>query len=46
VPGWSRSRHELVYQSGDQLLAVSDAIKGNPYDAEKPRADGRRCPAA
>jgi serine/threonine-protein kinase len=34
---WSRTRHELVYRSGDQLMTVSYTVKGDTFVAEKPR---------
>jgi hypothetical protein len=34
---WSRNGKELVYQSGDQLMAVSYTVKGDTFLAEKPR---------
>jgi eukaryotic-like serine/threonine-protein kinase len=34
---WSRSGHELVYQSDDQLLAVSYTVRGDTFDAAKPQ---------
>jgi serine/threonine-protein kinase len=34
---WSRNGHELVYQSGDQMMAASYTAKGNTFVAEKPR---------
>jgi dipeptidyl aminopeptidase/acylaminoacyl peptidase len=37
LPRWSRKGHELVYQSGDQLMAASYAVKGDTFVAEKPR---------
>lgn len=36
-PRWSRSGHELIYQSGDQLLSASYTVRGNEFVAEKPR---------
>ena len=36
-PQWSRTGHELVYRSGDQLMAVSYSVKGDTFVAEKPR---------
>jgi serine/threonine-protein kinase len=36
-PRWSRSGHELVYRSGDQILAASYTVKGDSFMAEKPR---------
>ena len=37
APHWSRNGHELVYQSGDQILTASYTIQGNSFVAEKPR---------
>ena len=37
VPRWSRDEHELMYQSGNQILAVSYTVKGDTFVAEKPR---------
>ena len=37
VPRWSRTGHELMYQSGDQILAVRYAVSGDTFVAEKPR---------
>ena len=36
-PQWSRSGHELVYRSGNQVMAVSYSVKGDTFVAEKPR---------
>ena len=36
-PRWSRSGHELVYQSGDQIMAASYTVNGDTFVAEKPR---------
>jgi serine/threonine protein kinase len=36
-PHWSRNGHELVYRAGDQIMAVSYAVKGDTFVAEKPR---------
>jgi serine/threonine protein kinase len=36
-PAWSRNGHELLYQSGDQIMAVNYAVKGDSFVAEKPR---------
>jgi hypothetical protein len=37
APHWSRSGHELLYQSGDQILSVAYRVKGDAFIAEKPR---------
>ena len=34
---WSRTRPEIVYQSGDQLMAVSYIANGDTFVAERPR---------
>jgi serine/threonine-protein kinase len=34
---WSRTGHELYYQSGDQIMAVSYSIKGDTFMPDKPR---------
>lgn len=36
-PRWSRTGHELVYLSGDQLMSVSYAVSGTTFVADKPR---------
>jgi Tol biopolymer transport system component len=36
-PRWSRSGHDLVYRSGDQILAASYAATGDTLASEKPR---------
>ena len=36
-PRWSRIGHELVYQSANQLMAVSYTVKGTTFIADKPR---------
>jgi serine/threonine-protein kinase len=36
-PVWSRRRRELIYQAGDQLLAVSYSVNDESFVAEKPR---------
>jgi serine/threonine protein kinase len=36
-PRWSRSGHDLLYQSGDQLLAASYTAKGDTFVPDKPR---------
>jgi serine/threonine-protein kinase len=37
LPRWSRTGHELLYQSGDQIMAVSYTVKGDTFMAEEPR---------
>jgi len=37
VPRWSRNGHELMYQSGDQIMAASYTVKGDSFVVEKPR---------
>jgi serine/threonine-protein kinase len=34
---WSRTGHELMYRSGDQIMAASYAVKGDTFVPEKPR---------
>ena len=36
-PKWARNRRELLYQTGDRILAVSYSVNGNTFVAEKPR---------
>jgi hypothetical protein len=36
-PRWSRSGHELMYRSGDQIMAASYAVKGDTFVPDKPR---------
>jgi hypothetical protein len=36
-PNWSRTNHELLYQAGDQIMAVGYSVKGGSFVAEKPR---------
>jgi serine/threonine-protein kinase len=36
-PRWVPTGHDLLYQSGDQILAASYAVKGDTFVAEKPR---------
>ncbi|MBZ5635276.1 MAG: serine/threonine-protein kinase [Acidobacteriia bacterium] len=36
-PVWSRNGHDLLYQSGDQIMAVSYTVKGDTFEAGKPR---------
>jgi serine/threonine-protein kinase len=37
TPMWSRTSHDLLYQSGDQIMAVSYSVKGDTFVADKPR---------
>src|SRR5579864_2979146 len=37
TPAWSRSAHELMYRSGDQIMAVSYTVNGGTFVPEKPR---------
>jgi serine/threonine-protein kinase len=37
VPMWSRTSHDLLYQSGDQIMAVNYTVKGDTFVADKPR---------
>jgi dipeptidyl aminopeptidase/acylaminoacyl peptidase len=34
---WSRNGHDLLYQSGDQIMAVSYTLKGDSFVPDKPR---------
>jgi Tol biopolymer transport system component len=34
---WSRTSHELYYQAGDQILAVSYTVQDNTFVPDKPR---------
>jgi Tol biopolymer transport system component len=36
-PRWSRSGHDLLYESGDQIMAASYSVKGDTFVADKPR---------
>jgi serine/threonine-protein kinase len=36
-PVWSPNGHDLMYQSGDQIMAVAYTAKGDAFVAEKPR---------
>ena len=36
-PHWSRTRHELVYRSVNQLMTVGYSVNGDTFVAEKPR---------
>jgi serine/threonine protein kinase len=36
-PHWSRDGHDLLYRSGDQIMAVSYTAKGDTFVADKPR---------
>jgi len=37
IPRWSRTGHDLLYQSGDQIMAASYTVKDDTFVAEKPR---------
>jgi serine/threonine protein kinase len=37
LPVWSRKNRELLYQSGDQMMAVKYAVKGGMFMPERPR---------
>ena len=37
APHWSRGGHELMYRSGDQVMAVSYSVKGDAFVPERPR---------
>lgn len=36
-PRWSRSGHEIVYQSGERIMTVSYIVNGDTFVAETPR---------
>ena len=36
-PLWSRDGHDLLYQAGDQMMAVRYSVNGGTFVAEKPR---------
>jgi serine/threonine-protein kinase len=36
-PRWFRTGHDLLYQSGDQILTASYTVRGDTFVAEKPR---------
>jgi serine/threonine-protein kinase len=36
-PRWSRKGHDLLYRSGDQIMAVSYTVNGDTFLREKPR---------
>jgi serine/threonine-protein kinase len=36
IPTWLRSSQELLYQSGDQIMAVKYSVKGDSFEPEKP----------
>jgi WD40-like Beta Propeller Repeat len=36
-PVWSRASHELLYQSGDQIMAAGYTVKGGTFINDKPR---------
>jgi hypothetical protein len=36
-PAWSPNGHDLLYQSGDRIMAVAYTAKGDRFVAEKPR---------
>jgi serine/threonine-protein kinase len=40
-PIWSRTGHELFYQAGDQVMAVSYTVNGDSFVTEKPRVWAR-----
>jgi serine/threonine-protein kinase len=37
APIWSPDGRKLIYQSGDQLMAVNYSVKGDAFSADKPR---------
>ena len=36
-PVWSRNGHDLLYLAGEQIMAVSYAVKSDTFVADKPR---------
>ena len=36
IPIWSRNGHELLYQAGDQMMAVNYSAKDGAFAPEKP----------
>jgi serine/threonine-protein kinase len=36
IPRWSRNSHELLYQEGDRIMAVSYTVNGGSFKADKP----------
>jgi hypothetical protein len=36
MPAWLRSSQQLLYQSGDQIMAVKYSVKGDSFEPEKP----------
>jgi len=36
-PEWSGTAHELMYKSGDQIMAASYRVDGDTFVPEKPR---------
>ena len=36
-PRWSRTASELLYLEGDRLMAVSYTVKGDVFEAQRPR---------
>src|SRR5262249_3122397 len=36
-PAWSRASHDLLYQAGGTIMAVSYTVKDGVFKAEKPR---------
>lgn len=38
APRWSRNGRELMYQAGDSIMAVSYAVSGDAFVADRPRA--------
>jgi serine/threonine-protein kinase len=37
VPRWARNGRDLVYRSGDQIMAASYTVKGDTFVSDKPR---------
>ena len=36
-PAWAKDGHDLLYQAGDQMMAVNYTAKGEAFEADKPR---------
>jgi serine/threonine-protein kinase len=37
TPRWLRNKHELVYQSGDQVMTARYTVEGDVFEREKPQ---------
>src|SRR5262245_29257316 len=46
TPTWSRTRQEVLYRTGQQIMVASYTVEGNSFRAEKPRfwSQGRVTP--